>query len=53
MYFSIKDGGVPVKFTAPSWALKDITKLPRYRQFNTNMQGCNFWWIEYGGWALP
>ncbi len=49
MYFSTKDVGVPVKFTAPSWALKDITKIPRYQQFNTNMQGCNFWWIEYGG----
>jgi hypothetical protein len=49
MYFSTKDVGVPVKFTAPSWALKDITKIPRYRQFNTNMQGCNFWWLEYGG----
>lgn len=49
MYFSTKDVGVPVKFVAPSWALKDITKIPRYRQFNTNMQGCNFWWIEYGG----
>jgi FAD dependent oxidoreductase len=49
MYFSTKDVGVPVKFFAPSWALKDITKIPRYRQFNTNMQGCNFWWLEYGG----
>lgn len=49
MYFSTKDVGVPVKFVAPSWALKDITKIPRYRQFNTNMQGCNFWWLEYGG----
>jgi hypothetical protein len=49
MYFSTRDAGVPVKFTPPSWALKDITKIPRYRQFNTGMQGCNFWWIEYGG----
>ena len=49
MYFSTKDVGVPVKFVPPSWALKDITKIPRYRQFNTNMQGCNFWWLEYGG----
>ncbi len=24
-------------------------RFPRYRQFNTNIQGCNFWWIEYGG----
>jgi hypothetical protein len=29
--------------------LDDITKIPRYRQFHTNMQGCNFWWLEYGG----
>lgn len=49
MYFYSKDVGTPVKYTAPSWALKDITKIPRYRQFSTNMQGCNFWWIEYGG----
>ena len=49
LYFYTKDTGTPVNFTAPSWALKDITKIPRYRQFNTNMQGCNFWWIEYGG----
>jgi len=49
LYFYTKDVGTPVRFTAPSWALRDITKIPRYRQFNTNMQGCNFWWIEYGG----
>ena len=49
MYFYSKDAGVPVKYVAPSWALKDITNIPRYRQFNTNMQGCNFWWLEYGG----
>ncbi len=48
MYFYSKDVGTPVKFVPPSWALDDITKIPRYRQFNTNMQGCNFWWIEYG-----
>ncbi|MBK1856229.1 FAD-dependent oxidoreductase [Verrucomicrobiaceae bacterium 5K15] len=49
MYFYSKDVGTPVKFTPPSWALKDITKIPRYRQFSSNMQGCNFWWLEYGG----
>jgi len=49
MYFYSKDVGVPVKFVPPSWALDDITKIPRYRQFSTNMQGCNFWWLEYGG----
>lgn len=49
LYFYTKDTGTPISYTAPDWALKDITKIPRYRQFNTNMQGCNFWWIEYGG----
>jgi hypothetical protein len=49
MYFYTKDVGTPVKYTAPSWALKDITKIPHFRRFNTNMQGCNFWWLEYGG----
>ena len=49
MYFYTKDVGTPVNFKAPSWALKDITEIPHYRRFNTNMQGCNFWWLEYGG----
>jgi plastocyanin len=38
-----------VKFTAPSWALKDVSEIQHYRRFNTNMQGCNFWWLEFGG----
>lgn len=49
MYFYTKDVGTPVSYKAPSWALKDITEIPHYRKFNTNMQGCNFWWLEYGG----
>jgi len=49
MYFYTKDAGTPVKFVPPSWALKDISEIPHYRRFNTNMQGCNFWWLEFGG----
>ena len=49
LYFYTKDTGSPVKFTAPSWALKDVSGIARHRRFNTNMQGCNFWWLEYGG----
>lgn len=49
LYFYTKDVGTPVRFTAPSWAHKDVRKIARYRKFNANMQGCNFWWIEYGG----
>jgi hypothetical protein len=49
LYFYTKDVGTPVRFTAPSWAHKDVSSIARYRKFNTNMQGCNFWWLEYGG----
>ncbi|HEY0947270.1 MAG TPA: FAD-dependent oxidoreductase [Opitutaceae bacterium] len=49
MYFYTKDAGRPVTFTPPSYALKDITKIPRYRSFNSRDYGCRLWWIEYGG----
>jgi len=49
MYFYTKDTGRPVKFVPPSYALDDITKIPRHRSFNTKEDGCRLWWIEYGG----
>ena len=49
IYFMSKDVGKPVTFVAPSFALKDITKVPRYRNFNVKDQACWMWWIEYGG----
>lgn len=49
LYFYSKDTGRPVKFTAPSYALKDITKIPRYRDIKSTDSGCRFWWFEYGG----
>ncbi|MEM7576046.1 MAG: FAD-dependent oxidoreductase [Planctomycetota bacterium] len=49
MYFYTKDVGRPVAFVPPSYALDDITKIPRYRSFNTKEHGCQLWWIEYGG----
>jgi hypothetical protein len=49
LYFYSKDAGRPVQFTAPSFALRDITKIPRYRSFTTRDYGCRLWWIEYGG----
>ena len=33
----------------PSYALDDITQIPRFRSFNTAIDGCRLWWIEYGG----
>ncbi len=49
IYFYSKDAGHPVKYVAPSYALKDITKIPRFRNIKTSDKGCNFWWFEYGG----
>ncbi len=49
MYFYSKDVGRPVKFVPPSFALTDITKIPRFKSFNATDSGCRLWWIEYGG----
>jgi hypothetical protein len=49
IYFYSKDVGQPVKFVAPSFALRDITRIPRFRSFNAQEYGCRLWWIEYGG----
>lgn len=49
LYFYTKDTGAPTKFTAPNWAHKDVSGIARHRRIGTDMQGCNFWWVEYGG----
>ncbi|GAB3951209.1 hypothetical protein GCM10028805_30860 [Spirosoma harenae] len=49
LYFYSKDVGKPVRFVPPAYALTDITKIPRYRKFNAQEQGCQLWWLEYGG----
>jgi hypothetical protein len=49
MYFYSKDTGKPVKYVAPSYALKDITKIPKFKNIKTSQMGCNFWWFEFGG----
>jgi hypothetical protein len=49
IYFYSKDTGRPVKFTAPSFALSDITQIPRWRDFKAGQDGCRLWWIEWGG----
>ncbi len=49
LYFYSKDVGQPVTFTPPSFALHDITQIPRFRSFNAQEDGCRLWWIEYGG----
>lgn len=49
IYFYSKDVGYPVKFVPPSFALTDITRVPRYRDFTAQDYGCRLWWIEWGG----
>jgi hypothetical protein len=49
LYFYSKDTGKPVTYVPPSYALDDITKIPRFRNFNTEEHGCKLWWLEYGG----
>lgn len=49
IYFYSKDTGKPVNFIPPSYALKDISSIPRFRNISTGQMGCNFWWFEYGG----
>jgi len=49
MYFYSKDMGRSVKFIPPSFALQDITEIPRYKTFNPKDFGCRLWWLEYGG----
>lgn len=50
LYFYSKDTGKPVKFVAPEFALKDITKeIPRFKSFKAKEYGCKLWWLEYGG----
>lgn len=49
LYFYTKDTGKHIQYIPPSYALKDITQIPRYKSFNANEFGCRLWWIEYGG----
>jgi hypothetical protein len=49
IYFYSKDMGRPVRFVPPSYALEDITRIPRFRDFNAKDFGCRLWWIEWGG----
>jgi hypothetical protein len=49
IFFYSKDVGHPVRYIAPDFALKDITKIPRFGQIQASDLGCQFWWLEFGG----
>lgn len=48
--FYTKDVGHPVKFVPPEFAV-DITTtpIPQHRIIRSEMNGCDYWWIEWGG----
>ncbi|WP_372346173.1 FAD-dependent oxidoreductase [Streptomyces sp. KL116D] len=48
--FHTKDTGRPVKFVPPAYA-KDLSTTPilRNRVLRTGDNGCDYWWIEWGG----
>ncbi|WP_147915579.1 FAD-dependent oxidoreductase [Ruania zhangjianzhongii] len=48
--FYTKDTGRPEKFVPPSFA-KDITTtpIPELRGIRVEANGCDYWWIEWGG----
>ena len=50
MFFYTKDTGQPVRFVPPSIA-KDITgtTIVKNRPIRTTANGCDYWWIEWGG----
>lgn len=49
LYFYTRDTGVPVKYVPPSFALKEIKAIPRFRELRVTDSGCRLWWLEYGG----
>ncbi|MEK6398752.1 MAG: FAD-dependent oxidoreductase, partial [Terriglobus sp.] len=49
LYFYTRDTGAPVTYVPPSFALKEITAIPRFRELRVTDSGCRLWWLEYGG----
>lgn len=49
IYFYTKRTNQPVRFVPPSFALKDITAIPRYKRLTSELNGCDLWWLEWGG----
>ncbi len=49
IYFYTKRAAQPVRFVPPSFALKEISAIPRYQRLNATLNGCDLWWLEWGG----
>lgn len=48
--FYTQDVGYPTKFVAPPWS-RDVVAagIPQHRIIRSDMNGCAYWWIEWGG----
>lgn len=49
IYFYTKRTAEPVRFIPPGFALKDIQAIPRYKRLTSELNGCDLWWLEWGG----
>ncbi|TKI02480.1 FAD-dependent oxidoreductase [Martelella alba] len=49
IYFYTRHTSEPVEFVPPSFALMDITEIPRYKRLTSALNGCDLWWLEWGG----
>ena len=48
--FYTKDVGHPQRFVAPPFAIDlSTTSIPKNRVIRQEMNGCDYWWIEWGG----
>lgn len=49
LFFYSKKTEEAVNYTAPDFALKDISQIPRVKNVKVGEDGCKLWWFEYGG----
>lgn len=49
LFFYSRKEEQPVRYTAPHYALKDMSRIPRIKNVRVGEDGCKLWWFEYGG----
>lgn len=49
IFLYTKKTDAPVKYVAPSFAIQDMSVIPKLNQITPDQFGCNYWWFEYGG----
>jgi hypothetical protein len=49
LFFYSKDTGKPVRYVPPSFAMQNVARMPRYRNFTAGEHGAQLWWLDHGG----